>query len=80
MNLINKNNSNFVHDTCLVKLLLVETRKHFSRMRTARLPTTTPRSLPYSALDLYLTPPPCGQTDTCEIITFPQPRLWAVTN
>ena len=64
MNLINKNSSNFLHDTCLVKLLLVETRKHFSTMRTARLPTTTSRSLPYSALDLYLTPPPSLWTDS----------------
>ena len=35
-------------------------------------------NITYPIMHLMLLPPPHGQTDSCENITFPQLRLWAV--
>ena len=47
---------------------------HSSRMRTVRCRGRLPRGF----LPVGCTPPPCGQTDTCKNITFPQQLLRTV--
>ena len=72
---------------CCRKTYCLQTRMHSSRMRTVRcssrllgdvcLPKGGGGCLPAKRVG-GCTPPPCGQTDTCEKITFPQLLLRTV--